>query len=145
MSSKLYSIIYISRMNFDGNEAKIKDEVNDIIKTSTSKNTQKDVTGALLFSGGYFIQVLEGPLKAVESIFESIQNDFRHKEISTLSNAQIDERSFPKWSMALAGVRLDIAPEIEGLLADPDKIETYESGQEVIKLLSGLLERYEEC
>lgn len=145
MSNKLYSIIYISRMNFDGNEAHIKQEVDDIIKTSTSKNSQKDVTGALLFSGGYFVQVLEGPLDAVESIFESIQNDFRHKEISTLSNAQIEERSFPKWSMALAGVSLDIAPEIEGLLANPDKIEAYESGQEVIKLLSGLLARYEEC
>jgi hypothetical protein len=54
----------------------------------------------LLYKGGNFMQVLEGPEDQVMSLYESIKKDPRHKDVATLSKEQIQVRQFPKWEMA---------------------------------------------
>jgi len=58
------------------------------------------VTGALLFNSSYFAQALEGPKLAIEQIFEKIQRDPRHGEVTVLSSQTGGQRDFPEWSMA---------------------------------------------
>jgi hypothetical protein len=76
------------------------EELLDILKASRENNTSKDVTGLLLYKGGNFMQVLEGPDEAVEALYEKIKADPRHKDLIVLSREQISARQFPAWEMA---------------------------------------------
>ena len=53
-----------------------------------------------MYSSGYFAQVLEGPKSAIEQVFETIQRDPRHGDVTVLECANIEGRDFPQWSMA---------------------------------------------
>jgi hypothetical protein len=72
------------------------------LATARTKNKQAGISGALLFNGSAFAQVLEGPLEAVEEIFEAIQCDDRHSDVVILRNAEAKARVFSGWSMAYA-------------------------------------------
>jgi hypothetical protein len=76
------------------------EELLDILKASRENNTSKEVTGLLLYKGGNFMQVLEGPDEAVELLYEKIKADPRHKDLIVLSREQISARQFPAWEMA---------------------------------------------
>ncbi len=143
MSNSLYHISYFSRSNLVGSDDEIKAEIDNILQIAQQKNQAAGVTGALLYSGGYFIQVLEGEEAAVEEIFESIQCDTRHRDVAVLSHEYVDERNFPHWSMALAGFSADLIPGLEGILVLPEDIKGSPTGIALVKILTGLLQRYE--
>ena len=92
----MLSLIYVSTsINLLSDE-----ELLDILKVSRENNTSKDVTGLLLYKGGNFMQVLEGPDEAVNNLFEKVKTDPRHKDVTVLSTEQIPARQFPGWEMA---------------------------------------------
>jgi hypothetical protein len=99
--SALYRLVYASKNHLKGAEAEAAME--QILKASRRNNERLGVTGALMFNGGAFAQVLEGPQKGVEETFERIQRDFRHGEVTVLDGSPITERGFVNWSMAFVG------------------------------------------
>lgn len=92
----MLSLIYVSTSI----ELLNDEELLDILKVSRVNNTSGEITGMLLYKGGNFMQVLEGPDDAVNGIFEKIKNDPRHKGVSVISREQIQSRQFPAWEMA---------------------------------------------
>ena len=71
----------------------------DMLAAIRPKNEALGLSGLLLYSGGNIIQVLEGPEDAVESTFETIVDDPRHKDVIVMLRDPIEERAFPDWSM----------------------------------------------
>ena len=103
MKDNVYRILYCSR-NSVQNTAEVQlAEIRKILQASRKNNAQNGITGALLFNSGCFAQVLEGPLKQVESTFERIQRDLRHAEVTVLEAGYVLQREFPEWSMAFSG------------------------------------------
>jgi hypothetical protein len=100
MSQEIYTILYCSRNLVAGGPDQQDEEINHILRTSRVNNSRQNVTGALLFSSGYFAQVLEGPQSAIEQTFERIQRDPRHGDVTILQGESRKQRSFPEWSMA---------------------------------------------
>jgi hypothetical protein len=100
MSSDIYKILYCSKNLIEGEHAKQDEEINRILQSARRSNRELNVTGALFFNSAYFAQVLEGPKLAIEKIFENIQRDPRHGEITVLSSETGGQRDFPEWSMA---------------------------------------------
>ncbi len=92
----MLSLIYVSTSI----ELLNDEELLDILKVSRENNTSGDITGMLLYKGGNFMQVLEGPDDAVTGIYEKIKKDPRHKGVSIISREQIQTRQFPSWEMA---------------------------------------------
>lgn len=86
-------------------------------------NASVDVTGMLLYNGGSFMQVLEGPPEAVRQVFEQrIRHSPLHGEIVELLSARTSRRHFPGWSMACKHVPGQPLPD---LLAQPDIARRY--------------------
>lgn len=79
------------------------DEVEKIVAVSRPRNHELDVTGALLFTGDRFAQLLEGPQQGVAALQQSIFRDPRHLQVTTIHSHDIDEREFLGWSLAYAG------------------------------------------
>ena len=92
----MLSLIYVSTSVKLLND----EELLDILKASRENNSSRDVTGLLLYKGGNFMQVLEGPDDVVEALYEMIKTDPRHKDVFVLSREQISNRQFPAWEMA---------------------------------------------
>lgn len=76
-----------------------RDDLIAILETARSLNRDVGVTGLLLFEGGHFLQVLEGPEPAVHEIFARISEDPRHMQIRLLFEGEVDEPQFADWSM----------------------------------------------
>ena len=100
MTEKLISLIYVSSAlgQMDNQE------ILDILKVSRQNNEREQITGMLLFKGGNFMQVLEGPEEMVLARYERIRKDARHKDVNLLNVTPIQEREFSKWEMGFSNL-----------------------------------------
>jgi hypothetical protein len=94
---QLYQIAYASVVS----KRLTKIDLRDILSRSVSNNTRDNVTGALLFNSGTFLQVLEGHRAALNITYRRINADDRHERIELIGAAAVKERLFKSWSMAL--------------------------------------------
>jgi len=105
MDKHLHRLVYCSRNRIQGSDAEIQAELESILASARKNNSVLEITGALLYNLGNFAQVLEGPLPAIERIFEVIQRDPRHSEVTVVYSGAAPARDFPEWSMAFIGSR----------------------------------------
>lgn len=92
----LLQLVYASRPF--GYEANI---LSSILIEARRCNTRDGITGALICRDDLFLQLLEGPEKAVEATFGRIRADDRHIEVRRLVRRMItdDARMFGAWAM----------------------------------------------
>lgn len=137
----MYRLVYYSENRISGSSSEVSEQVEQILSASRSNNEKVGVTGALMFSEGFFGQVLEGPQAAVEATFERIQRDTRHGDVSLLDYQPIENRSFDKWSMAFVGQKATASFESIGLLSgyDPEKLKAEKLLTRLVELVEGAL------
>ncbi len=75
-----------------------------LVEKSRTKNAARAITGMLVFHKNQFLQLLEGPEEAVRACFDVIQRDPRHHDIKVLLTEEVEERSFPQWTMGFERV-----------------------------------------
>jgi hypothetical protein len=112
-------------------------EIDRIMSVSIVRNAALDVNGALLFTGTFFAQRLEGPVEAVSQLMKSIEADSRHRNVRIIDNAAIATRKFSRWSMAYNGPSKFIERHIDRIFRSPDKTP---SPTEVHRLIRIMLE-----
>lgn len=88
-------IVYKSRVKTDMSST----ELYQLVKSAAQKNAARDISGVLLFDGDYFLQYLEGPADAIQSLYEIISMDNRHRNIVKLMEDHSPTRRFGVWSM----------------------------------------------
>jgi hypothetical protein len=90
-----------------------------ILAASRRNNAKVGVTGLLVAGGRRFLQVLEGPDYAVETLFRRIEEDRRHHAIVILSRMEIAAPSFRHWAMGYCcgGAADDDAPTLPETVA----------------------------
>jgi hypothetical protein len=94
----LSQLIYISRSLL---ERQIERGLGAIQTSSARNNGDLSVSGLLLYSGGHFLQILEGREAVVERVFQKISGDPRHTDVTRLICQRIESRLFENWKMAL--------------------------------------------
>ena len=97
----LVSLLYVSRSSIE--ESQGQKQLEDIITVAVARNARSGVTGALLYTGAHFAQVLEGPRKAVSELMHSIERDNRHRDVTTVRSDHLRQRLFADWAMAYSG------------------------------------------
>lgn len=76
------------------------EQIGEILKTARNFNSKNDVSGCLVFSKGYFIQLLEGSKDTIKELMDNIDRDKRHTDIDILSEGETEKRIFDTWDMA---------------------------------------------
>lgn len=94
---KLYQLIYVS----DAREAMSQDSIELLLKRCRHHNDERNISGLLLYSGGHFIQLLEGHQPVLANLFAKISDDERHQNVQQMYFAAANERLFPDWRMGL--------------------------------------------
>ncbi|MDP2419316.1 MAG: BLUF domain-containing protein [Hydrogenophaga sp.] len=141
--SKLYHLAYISKNSFVGTLGEQEKNLRSILEFAQRNNALLGVTGALLYSGGYYCQVIEGDRDVLENLFETIQMDRRHNEITVLHFEQIELRSFSEWAMAMAGYEDAMRFDIEGIRASKDEILMRDSGRDMVIVLEQMVKQHQ--
>ena len=106
-SEDLFRVVYFSRNALSAPPQEQIRQINDILSISQQHNQEAGVTGVMVFNNGVFGQVLEGPMEEVEEIFDRIQADERHHDVTILQAKSIEARSFAHWSMGYVGASED--------------------------------------
>ena len=92
------------------------EELFRIIEQSARNNPNADITGFLIYRGGQFLQLVEGPLMALETLIETLRRDPRHHSLNILSTSRVEHRAFPRWRMKRVGEDRDALAELESAL-----------------------------
>ncbi len=96
----LFRLIYRSTVAIPGTPDQVDQELARIVERSRRRNAEATLTGALVRSGGTFIQVLEGPLAGLEETYDRISGDLRHSEFELIEFVPVAERCFGSWELA---------------------------------------------
>lgn len=115
--TSLYQLIYTSKAceGFGANEMRA------LLPEARRNNAELGITGILLCDRGEFLQVLEGPEASVKSVFERIQRNQDHGQISVRREGPIDKRRFPEFTMGFSEVSVED-------LDDPQMNDFYTDG-----------------
>ena len=97
-SQHLFRLMYRSHNQIP--EGERKTELGKLFSGARSFNKTQDITGALLVSGDWFVQVLEGDETAVRALFAKIEKDPRHDRVAPLETTPVEHRVFSRWAMA---------------------------------------------
>ena len=95
MTDDLFSLTYSSTAVVPFGD----DELARLLESSRVANVGTDLSGLLLYRGGRFLQVLEGPESAVRDAIDRIRRDPRHRDVRILVSEPVEERRFPDWTM----------------------------------------------
>lgn len=104
----LHRLLYRSHSAIEGSAAEIDATILALVESSQAANRVSGITGALLMSSDAFVQVIEGPLKAVEATFERICGDLRHRYIQLIEFSAVETRSFDEWPLAALAPKDDV-------------------------------------
>lgn len=96
----LFSISYMSSACRPFADA----EMAELVARARRRNAAEAVSGVLLYANGSFLQCIEGPLAAVERVYDAILADPRHHSVLQLLHDPIEEREFAAWPMAYVAV-----------------------------------------
>lgn len=130
----LVRLLYYSRAAEDVRREP-KAHMREILDVAVPGNRAAEVTGALLYCDGWFVQALEGARNEVGTVFGKISNDRRHEEVTRMASSCIDERAFSDWSMCGA----TLSPSDAAIVAVLEKDKRFRPDQHtpssVLKLL----------
>lgn len=92
-----------------------------LLEQSREINKSLDITGMLLYAGGNFIQLLEGPKESVEEIYDRITHDDRNKNNIVIIKKDKKQRLFDQWSMGYRRLTRGDKTLVEGYTEFLDK------------------------
>lgn len=115
------TLMYISSSQLIGRTS--DGQVRSIVGTSLTNNSTAGLTGALLFSGRYFVQILEGRSEAIDKLFEVLRADARHRDLVVINDRPIEKRKFGGWRMAYVGPSVFVDRQARRLAANPSDTE----------------------
>ena len=95
----LVRLIYASRVN----EGVGPSDIDEILSVSQTNNARSGVTGALCYTGGVFLQCLEGGRDEVNSTYHRIVADRRHRDPLIVCLTEVPERDFADWGLGYVG------------------------------------------
>ena len=139
MTSNLYNLVYCSRNRIRGTSEEVAAELRGILASARKNNPALSITGALLYNAGNFAQILEGPLQSIEKVFETIQRDPRHSEVTVVQSGPCAQRDFPEWSMAFAGASVTETMPIATAAFDAVFAKAVGAGDQMLSALKDLI------
>lgn len=127
------SILYISRSRMPADEA--PELIEEMLESARVHNRSVQITGALIFTGERFAQLIEGPEAAVDRLMSNVLLDSRHDRVKILSAQPCAARRFQGWDMAYSGLSSYVDRHIRPLFQDLSDAEQSQGHDALIELM----------
>ncbi len=82
-----------------------RQELASLVRIAAHYNATVNVTGLLVYEGGGFLQVLEGPHASINKVMARVFEDQRHQEVTTVQDQAFSKRLFQNWAMHICDLR----------------------------------------
>jgi hypothetical protein len=109
-NESLLSVVYISTAARGLNP----EELEELLKVSRRNNQRDGITGMLLYVEGNFMQAIEGAHDRMRDLYQRLERDPRHRDVTKLVDEPLAHRQFAQWSMAFRQVTLASVRKMEG-------------------------------
>lgn len=106
----LTSLVYVSLANKDMQES----DLAALLSQARKNNEKADITGMLLYRDRLFMQALEGEEDRINTLYEKIRNDSRHRDVTKVTVKPIKARSFADWTMGFNLIDDEAVENLEG-------------------------------
>lgn len=91
----MLSVIYVSVADPGLTRA----DIAAMVGNAQANNARDALTGALIYNGQNFMQLLEGPVARVEACLARIRADLRHNGMIEIRRRLVEARDFAEFSM----------------------------------------------
>ena len=132
---RLKSVLYVSRASLPPEDTMLSVEA--LVGEARRRNQALHITGALIFTGHHFAQLVEGPAEQVDRLMASIMQDSRHRSVRQFDEQPADRRLFPEWSLAYSGPSTYVDRHVRELFAIHHD-DLPRAREELIELLTSL-------
>ncbi len=130
----LVRLIYVSRRTDKFKQGDVK----LILDSARRNNAASGISGALYIHPNYFIQWLEGEKFQIESTYNRILVDPRHRDNKIIDYTPVKKREFFSWSMGFLGEIPETSPIIRQIFEN-STFEPYNmSGEDGVEFLLAL-------
>lgn len=138
--SDLIQLVYASRSNIEtsADTTAVLPGVARILTQSRRNNKPKNIGGVLCYGDGHFFQCLEGERGLVESLYEHLHEDDRHRDVTLLMKRPIKERRFKLWAMKYLSMDQSIRQELKA--AGLSEFDPYRFGETTIARMLTVLQ-----
>lgn len=109
---ELSHCLYLSRLSGSLGDTGLR----DLLKQARENNGARSITGALLFDGERFIQLVEGPAAVIDALARRLREDSRHHAFTVLGEGPVATRRHRRWTAGY--VEIDRVDEFERAVAD---------------------------
>lgn len=115
------SVLYVSTSLLD--PALAERTVAQIVAHSIARNRDRGITGAMIYTGTHFAQIIEGPGENVAALLCSLRADARQTNMIIVEHVALSARRFSEWTMAYSGPSQFIGRQVSRVLNDPSPAE----------------------
>lgn len=113
-----YRLLYVSRSLIA--DCHTRGAIARILMASYRNNSRQGVSGALMYSGEHFVQILEGEKRVVETLLDRIAADWLHCDLDVVAARHASSRMFKLWTMAYCGATNRVQSYIARLVQERD-------------------------
>jgi Sensors of blue-light using FAD len=92
-------------------------------------NERLNITGALIYGDGQFMQIMEGEQSVVRDLYQRLESDPRHTGLMKLADKDIPHRSFGTWRMAFEQVGPEVLSALAGYTTPAEMVRTLPGSQ----------------
>lgn len=135
----LMRLAYASEATFEAKpvEKGVEPHVARILMTSRRNNAKGELVGGLYYGNNRFFQYLEGDEAEVRKTYNRILQDDRHRNVVTLIEEPLPERTFSNWSMKYVPLSRDVQRflESQGLESFEPASFTSDQCEQMIELI----------
>lgn len=128
------SLLYVSHSRIPDQDA--SGSIQEMVAAAKVRNRRLNVTGALLFTGKHFAQIIEGERESVELLWADIQRDPRHDKLVLLEHSTQPKRRFADWTLAFSGPSEIMTRQVARLSHDRSEAQYRRTAQWLTDLLS---------
>ncbi|MAI70081.1 MAG: hypothetical protein CMM01_04140 [Rhodopirellula sp.] len=93
----------------------------DLLHAARGYNKLDQITGVLIHDQGRFLQVIEGPISAIENLVQRLQSDRRHWQLKIHEDVFAETRLFSDWAMGLGELTDPTLACLPGFLNESDE------------------------
>lgn len=97
-SGDVFRLIYFSHSRLASDPLQPLAALKALVAEAAGNNTERQITGALLYDGERFAEVLEGRRDNVEAAFHDIRHDSRHEDVTVIHRESVRRRAFARWT-----------------------------------------------
>lgn len=119
----MHHIIYLSRATRPLRD----EELATLLTQAREANARQNITGALVYGDGQFMQLIEGDEATLAMLYAKLLQDERHGQVFKFADKPIAQRSFADWSMAFRPVSAEEFTKLVGYLA-PEELNLQAPG-----------------